>query len=244
MDTKCGKGLMETGERPQIGLQVHTRRQQLLLLWHVLLLWSIHALEQSTQGHLLYIIRRRVQQPDVDWHAILWPDGDAVGRIAGQHVDMKCADDAFHHVDHLHPLIVTGRLFSAGAVAAPLEASARPCDVSLAWKVEGILWDIIKQDVLNWIGVLIFNGVSFLRQQCMRSNKNKQTIKERTSRTEFGQQMRSGDLLAYLYLNRLLNGVLSCPRCYFVRIQSISHKFNSCVTDGRTDGPTDRHTLL
>ena len=54
--------------------------------------------------------------------------------------------------------------------------------------------------------------------------------------------MRSGDLLAYLSLNRLLYGVLSCSRCYFVRIQSISQKFNSCVTDGPTDGPTDGRT--
>ena len=56
-----------------------------------------------------------------------------------------------------------------------------------------------------------------------------------TSRTEFGQQMRSGDLLAYLSLNRLLNGVLSCSQCYFVRFRPISQKFNSCVTDGPTD---------
>ena len=30
-----------------------------------------------------------------------------------------------------------------------------------------------------------------------------------TSRTEFGQQMRSRELSAYLSLNRLLNGILS-----------------------------------
>ena len=66
--------------------------------------------------------------------------------------------------------------------------------------------------------------------------------REWTSRIEFGQQMRSGDLLAYLSLNRLLNGVLSCSRFYFVRIQSISQKFNSCVSDGRTDGRTDGQT--
>ena len=64
----------------------------------------------------------------------------------------------------------------------------------------------------------------------------------RTSQTEFGQQKRSGDLLAYLSLNRLLNGALLCSRCYFVRIQSISRKFNSCVTDGPTDGRTDGRT--
>ena len=31
----------------------------------------------------------------------------------------------------------------------------------------------------------------------------------KSSRTEFGQQMRSGELLTYLFLNRLLNGLLS-----------------------------------
>ena len=31
----------------------------------------------------------------------------------------------------------------------------------------------------------------------------------KTSRTEFGQQMRSRELPAYLSLNRLLNGILS-----------------------------------
>ena len=66
----------------------------------------------------------------------------------------------------------------------------------------------------------------------------------KTSRTEFGKQMRSGDLLSYLSMNCLLNGGISCSRCYFVRIQSISQKFNSCVTDRRTDRRTDRHTLL
>ena len=77
---------------------------------------------------------------------------------------------------------------------------------------------------------------------------NSMSSSTRTSRTEFGQQMRSGGLLSYLSMNCLLNGVLSYSQCYFVRIQSISQKFNSCVTDGRTDGPTDgptdRHTLL
>ena len=70
-----------------------------------------------------------------------------------------------------------------------------------------------------------------------------------TSRTEFGQQMRSGDLIEYLSLNCLSNGIVSCSCCYFVYIQPrncISQKFNSCVTDGpmdrRTDGPMDRWT--
>ena len=39
--------------------------------------------------------------------------------------------------------------------------------------------------------------------------------------------------VAYLSLNRLLNGILSCSRCYFVQFQSISQKFNSCVTEER-----------
>ena len=54
--------------------------------------------------------------------------------------------------------------------------------------------------------------------------------KKRTSLTEFRHQMRSGDLLAYLYLNCLSNGIISCSRCYFVQIQPrnlISRKFNS-----------------
>ena len=71
---------------------------------------------------------------------------------------------------------------------------------------------------------------------------------KKTSRTEFGQQMRSGDLTAYLSLNCLSDGLVSCSRCYFVRIQLITEKFNSFVTDGRTDrrtdGPTDGRTLL
>ena len=64
----------------------------------------------------------------------------------------------------------------------------------------------------------------------------------RTSRTEFGQQMRSGDLPAYLSLNRFLNGIFTGSPCYFVRIQLIFRKFNSCVTDGPTDGRTDGRT--
>ena len=54
--------------------------------------------------------------------------------------------------------------------------------------------------------------------------------------------MRSRWLLAYLSLNRLFNGILSCSWCFFVQIQLISQKFNSCVTDGRTDRRTDRRT--
>ena len=51
--------------------------------------------------------------------------------------------------------------------------------------------------------------------------------------------MRSGDLPAYLSLNRLLNGTVSCSRCYFVQIRPISQKFNSCVTHQPTDGRTN-----
>ena len=54
--------------------------------------------------------------------------------------------------------------------------------------------------------------------------------------------MRSRWLLAYLSLNRLLNGILSCSWCYFVQIQLISQKFNSCVTDRPTDRRMDRRT--
>ena len=52
--------------------------------------------------------------------------------------------------------------------------------------------------------------------------------------TEFRHQMRSGDLSAYLSLNRLLNSIVLCSWCYFVQIQPSSQKFNSCVTNGRT----------
>ena len=48
----------------------------------------------------------------------------------------------------------------------------------------------------------------------------------------------------YLSLNCLLNGIFSHSWCYFVQIWPMSQKFNSCVTDGLTDGPTDGHTLL
>ena len=55
--------------------------------------------------------------------------------------------------------------------------------------------------------------------------------------------MRSGDLLVYLYLNGLSNGIVYCSWCYFVQIQSgnlFSQKFNSCVTDERMDTPSCR----
>ena len=74
-----------------------------------------------------------------------------------------------------------------------------------------------------------------------------ESVFNETSLTEFRHKMRSGDLLAYLYLNGLSIGIVSCFKCYFVQIQPgnlISQKFNSCVTDGPTDGRTDRHTFL
>ena len=49
--------------------------------------------------------------------------------------------------------------------------------------------------------------------------------------------MRFGDLKC------LVNGTVSCSWCYFVQIQPISHKFNSCVvrlTNRRTDTPAYR----
>ena len=48
--------------------------------------------------------------------------------------------------------------------------------------------------------------------------------------------MRSGELPAYLSLNCLCNGVISCSLCHFVQTQSISWEFNLCVTDRPTDG--------
>ena len=58
---------------------------------------------------------------------------------------------------------------------------------------------------------------------------------EEASLTEFRDQMRSGDPPLYLSLNCLLNDIVSCPCCYFAQIQPISEKFNSFVTDGRTN---------
>ena len=79
-----------------------------------------------------------------------------------------------------------------------------------------------------------------------RQNHGPRAVNEfegrKTSRTEFGQQMRSGGMPAYLSLNRLSNGIVLCSCCYFVHIRPTSQKFNSCVTYGRTDGPTDGRT--
>ena len=78
-----------------------------------------------------------------------------------------------------------------------------------------------------------------------RRGKKERMEKTQTSLTEFRQQMRSGDLLAYLSLKSLFNGIVSCFLCSFVQIQprnTIFQKFNSCVTDRRTDGPTDGRT--
>ena len=62
----------------------------------------------------------------------------------------------------------------------------------------------------------------------------------KTSLTEFKQQMRARDLLAYLSLHCFSNGqmflVLFCSNLVQ---KSISQKFNLCVTDGPTDGRTD-----
>ena len=56
-----------------------------------------------------------------------------------------------------------------------------------------------------------------------------------TSRTEFGQQMRSGGLPAFYCL---FKGIVSCSWCYF-------GPFNRNTTRvWPMDGPTDRHTLL
>ena len=51
----------------------------------------------------------------------------------------------------------------------------------------------------------------------------------KTILTEFRHQMRSGDLPPYLSLNWFSNGIVSCSLCYFVRIQAICKKINSCV---------------
>ena len=77
-----------------------------------------------------------------------------------------------------------------------------------------------------------------------------------TSQTKFGQQMRSGDLPVYFALMHsqykwenyhcLIRNLLElsfkwhtfCSWCYFIRIHPISQKFNSCVTDLRTDWRT------
>ena len=90
---------------------------------------------------------------------------------------------------------------------------------------------------------LCIHPVIFTAEKVRVSNRQHSRITNtRTSRTEFGQQMRSGDLPAYLSLNCLLNGIVSCSQCYFVQIQPISQKFYSCVTDGPTDEPTDGPT--
>ena len=62
------------------------------------------------------------------------------------------------------------------------------------------------------------------------------------NKSEFRHQMRSGDLLACVSLNCLLNRVVSCSWYYFAQIQPISQKFISCVTDRRTNGRTDGRT--
>ena len=69
------------------------------------------------------------------------------------------------------------------------------------------------------------------------------TWSKQITRREIGKQVRqsSGDLPAYLSLNHLLIGILSCSWCYFVQIQLIFRILN--VTDRRTDGRTDEPKL-
>ena len=67
-------------------------------------------------------------------------------------------------------------------------------------------------------------------------------IKE-TSRTEFRQQMRSGDLLVYLSLNCLFNGIAHVPDAILLKISPfLRNSTRVWRTDGPTDGPTDRRT--
>ena len=74
----------------------------------------------------------------------------------------------------------------------------------------------------------------------------------RKSLTQFGHQMRSGDLLAYLYLNGHFNGsskflVLFCSystRKSFSEIELVCDRWTDGRTNGRTDGRTDRHPLI
>ena len=47
---------------------------------------------------------------------------------------------------------------------------------------------------------------------------------------------------AYLSLNYLLKGIVSCSQCYFVQIHPISKKFNLFVTGQPMDRRTDRRT--
>ena len=119
------------------------------------------------------------------------------------------------------------------------------------WKLSWSTWGRIGE---WWYGSIVVwsDGLwcAIWKDRTISAGREKKTpsIARETSRTEFGQQMRSGELPAYLSLNRLLNGILSYSWCYFVQIRPISQKFNLCVTDRRTDGPTDRptdgHTLL
>ena len=49
------------------------------------------------------------------------------------------------------------------------------------------------------------------------------------------------ELTEFRYAFRRFARVLvTCSRCYFVQIQPISQKFNSCLTDGRTDASSHR----
>ena len=65
-----------------------------------------------------------------------------------------------------------------------------------------------------------------------------------TSLAEFRHYMHSGDLLAYLSLNRLSNDKGLCSRCYFIQIQHSNPVSDISVwrSDGRMNGRTDRRT--
>ena len=84
----------------------------------------------------------------------------------------------------------------------------------------------------------------WLRRSLRVSTKT--PVTKQTSQTEFGQQMRSGDLPAYLSLNCVSNGIFVLSRWSFVQFRPNFQKFNLCVTyrrtDGRTDWRTDRRT--
>ena len=59
----------------------------------------------------------------------------------------------------------------------------------------------------------------------------------------FKQEMRSGNLLAYLTQNCFSTGIFFCSRCYLVQIlvwNQVFQKLNFCVMEGWTDQQTDR----
>ena len=80
-----------------------------------------------------------------------------------------------------------------------------------------------------------------MKKRGMKKKDNEKLKKNKSNRVRTTDAF-SGELPAYLSLNRLLNGILSYSYSYFVQIQPISQKFNSCVTDGPTDRPAHRRT--